>query len=154
MDTLSVHTDGAAATERFGEWLGARLPAGCCVVISGPLGAGKTTLVRGVCRGLDVTDEVTSPTFILCEVFAGRHQVAHVDLYRLEHESEIEALGVFDMVGNTVILAEWGERSPGLLDEADVVITLAAGAEDARTITLDCRGSALAGELTGVESWK
>ena len=149
---LSVRVATAADTERFGEWFGTRIPDGCCVVISGPLGAGKTTLVRGICRGLGVLDPVTSPTYILCDIFQGRCEVAHVDLYRLEHESEIEALGVFDMVGTAVILAEWGERSPGLLEESDVVIHLDPTPGRARNITLKCK-AVVAESLEGIDEW-
>lgn len=98
---------------------------GACVSLVGPLGAGKTVLAGGICRGLGVVDEVLSPTFILYEEFSGRLPVIHVDLYRLEHESEIAELGVFDAIGGgKVILVEWGDRSERLFRESDVVISL------------------------------
>jgi len=111
----AVHTHSDDETERFGAALGERIAHGLVISIAGPLGAGKTVLVRGLCRGLGVADGVLSPTFILLETFDGRLPVAHVDLYRLEHEREVEDIGVFDMIGgDVVLLAEWGERSPAL----------------------------------------
>ena len=110
-----------------------------CVTLIGPLGAGKTILVAGVCRGLGVTGEVLSPTFVLYEQFNGRLPVAHVDLYRLDHESEIEELGVFESLGGAmVILAEWGDRSETLSAEADAAIELVAVSESERRIEVSC----------------
>ncbi|MCI0450784.1 MAG: tRNA (adenosine(37)-N6)-threonylcarbamoyltransferase complex ATPase subunit type 1 TsaE [Candidatus Latescibacteria bacterium] len=131
----TVRTTDAAETERFGAALGERIRRGACVCLTGPLGAGKTVFVKGLCRGLGAVDPVTSPTFILMESFAGRLPIVHVDLYRLEHEREVEDIGVFDMVdGETVVIAEWGERSPALLEEADLEIRIEPGEGTARTI--------------------
>jgi len=132
-ERFSVRTSTPEETERFGAALGARVSGGLCLALVGPLGAGKTTLVRGLCRGLGVDEEILSPTFILYEAFSGRHPVVHVDLYRLTHESELEALGVFDLPGgDTVLLAEWGERSESLMAGADAVVEIHAegGARD------------------------
>lgn len=129
--TLSFTTDSASATAGFGEALGAAIRAGVCISLVGALGAGKTVLAGGICRGLDVFEDVLSPTFILYEEFDGRLPVIHIDLYRLRHEWEIEELGVFDAVGgDKVILAEWGDRSETLMSYADVVIELSSPAQD------------------------
>jgi len=113
------------ATESLGAALGRRITRGGCVALVGPLGAGKTVFVRGACRGLGVDEDVLSPTFILLEEFEGRLPVAHLDLYRLEHESEIEQLGVFDLLdGNTVVLVEWADRSELLMADADIVVEI------------------------------
>lgn len=136
-ESFSVRTSSPEETERFGAALGARLQAGVCLALVGALGVGKTTLARGVCRALGVGEEIISPTFILYEVFAGRHPVVHVDLYRLEHEAELEALGVFDLPGgDAVLLAEWGDRSEALLERADVVVEIGATGGEGREITV------------------
>ncbi len=133
----ALRTESDVETERFGAALGERIRRGLSVCLSGPLGAGKTVLVRGICRGLGVTGTIVSPTFILVEMLSGRLEIAHIDLYRLEHERDLEEIGVFDMQGeDTVVLAEWGERSPSLLAAADVEIRIATGGEDVRTITV------------------
>jgi len=132
----TVHTASAAETARFGHELAGCLHEGVCVSLVGPLGAGKTVLVGGLCRGLGIDETVVSPTFILLETFEGRVPVVHVDLYRLEHERELEELGVFDFLANgAVLLAEWGDRSPRLHEMADVEIRI-EGSGDERNISV------------------
>jgi tRNA threonylcarbamoyladenosine biosynthesis protein TsaE len=79
-----LETGSAADTEAAGAELARRLEPGDVVLVSGDLGAGKTTFVRGACRALGVAGPVTSPTFTIGQVYAGRAEVAHLDLYRLE----------------------------------------------------------------------
>lgn len=79
-----TRTHSAAETEAAGESLAAGLEPGDVVVVSGEMGAGKTTLIRGACRGLGVTEAVTSPTFTIGQTYAGRVPVSHLDLYRLD----------------------------------------------------------------------
>ncbi|HXV12850.1 MAG TPA: tRNA (adenosine(37)-N6)-threonylcarbamoyltransferase complex ATPase subunit type 1 TsaE [Candidatus Krumholzibacteria bacterium] len=148
----TVRTNDAAETERFGAALGACIHRGAGVCLTGPLGAGKTVLVRGLCRGLGAVEPVTSPTFILMESFAGRLPIVHIDLYRLEHEREVEDIGVFDMLdGETVVIAEWGERSPALLEECDLEIRIEPGEGTTRTIHVHATPD-FARELEGL-SW-
>jgi tRNA threonylcarbamoyladenosine biosynthesis protein TsaE len=79
-----------------------------------------------------------SPTFVLFEEYRGRMSVVHLDLYRLEHEREIEELGVFDRLGDdTVVLVEWGDRSPRLLDESDVVVSIEMTGDTGRRIVVE-----------------
>jgi len=154
MDRFRISTSSAAQTERFGEALGQRLTSGLCAALVGPLGSGKTVLVRGVCRGLGVADDVTSPTFILCEPFEGRLPVVHVDLYRLEREDELEALGLFDMLdGATVLLVEWANRSDAMMASADVLVEISGGDTDTeRHIDVSYR-PALGAVMKGLERW-
>ncbi len=134
----------ADATVRLGERLGEALRGGVTVALVGPLGAGKTTFAQGVCRGLGVRDAVTSPTFVLEERYSGRLPVIHADLYRLEYESEVEELGLYDRLGgSTVVLVEWADRAPELLRRADVVVRIEeAGGGDAREIVLEATEAA------------
>ena len=137
--TFSFETASAEETLRFGEVLGGRIEVGMFVSLVGPLGVGKTVLAEGICKGLGVYEQVISPTFMLCEEFAGRLPVVHVDLYRLGHESEIAELGVFDMIGSgKVVLAEWGNRSDLLLTHSDAVISLRYVSGDQRRIDVAC----------------
>jgi tRNA threonylcarbamoyladenosine biosynthesis protein TsaE len=132
-------TNSAAESVRLGEAIGRRIERGVCLSIVGPLGAGKTVLVGGVCRGLGVTEEVLSPTFVLLEQFSGRLPVAHVDLYRLEHEREIEELGVFDLLGgDSVILAEWADRSETLAEQSDAVVEIVPVSASERRVEVAC----------------
>lgn len=97
------------------------------VTLSGDLGAGKTTLVRAICSGFGVTDEVTSPTFaIVHEYRGGRAPVLHVDLYRLRDAAELAQLGWDELLSrHALVLIEWPERAGGQLPPSHVPITLA-----------------------------
>jgi tRNA threonylcarbamoyladenosine biosynthesis protein TsaE len=156
--TLKFKTRSVDETVRFGESFGAAIRSGVCISLVGTLGAGKTTLAGAICRGLGVTETVLSPTFILFEEFEGRLPVVHIDLYRLEYESEIEELGVFDTIGRgRVILAEWGDRSELLLGLSEIVVEMYSplpkpenGSE--RQLDIRCTAQA-AGIFTGAEKW-
>jgi tRNA threonylcarbamoyladenosine biosynthesis protein TsaE len=103
-------TTSAAETEEAGRQLGERLRAGDVVLLTGELGAGKTTFVRGVARGAGSSAPVASPTFQLVRVYAGRVQLAHVDLYRIEHTAELGDLGLDELADQGAIVIEWGGR--------------------------------------------
>jgi tRNA threonylcarbamoyladenosine biosynthesis protein TsaE len=103
-------TRSAAETEAVGEELAPLLAAGDLLLLAGELGAGKTTFVRGLARGLGVTAAVQSPTFQLVRVYPGRVQLAHVDLYRLESGAELTDLGLDELLDQGVVAVEWGDR--------------------------------------------
>jgi len=134
-------TASEQATAELGAAIGRRIDTGLCLSLVGSLGTGKSVLVRGICRGLGVGEEVLSPTFVLFEEYRGRIPVVHLDLYRLEHEREIEELGVFDRLDNeTVLLVEWGDRSPRLFDESGVVVSIEMTGDTGRRIVLEYAG--------------
>ena len=98
-------------TVALGRQLAERARAGDVIALSGPLGVGKTTLVRGFLAGLGHSDEVPSPSFALVQPYDALDPPAwHVDLYRLEDRSELEELGL-DAAGDAILLVEWPERA-------------------------------------------
>jgi len=104
-------TASAAETEALGERLGAGLQPGDVVLVSGEVGAGKTTLIRGACRALGVTDRVTSPTFTIGQRYAGRVPVSHLDLYRLDDIGAEDPALLEDYIdGDSVAFVEWPHR--------------------------------------------
>jgi tRNA threonylcarbamoyladenosine biosynthesis protein TsaE len=103
-------THSPVETEAFGERFGKRLRVGDMVLLTGELGAGKTTLVRGVARGMGSSAPVASPTFQLVRVYSGRVQLAHVDLYRVESSSEFVELGLEELLDQGAVVVEWGDR--------------------------------------------
>jgi len=105
-----VVTSSVAETEAAGERLGKRLKAGDLVLLTGELGAGKTTFVRGVARGTASESPVASPTFQLVRVYPGRVQLAHIDLYRIETPSELGDLGLDELLDQGAVVVEWGDR--------------------------------------------
>ena len=124
-----------AETIALGERLAAKLPRGVVLLI-GNLGAGKTTLAKGIAYGLGAAlpDDVSSPTFTLIHEY-GHGLVYHVDLYRLEEPREIEGLGLEDMIDSgALVLIEWGERFPELFPTPRTEIHLRALPDDTREI--------------------
>jgi len=103
-------TESPAETERAGSLLGERLRPGDVVLLTGELGAGKTTFVRGVARGTGSKADVASPTFQLVRIYPGRVQLAHVDLYRVENLAELRDLGLEELAAQGAVVVEWGER--------------------------------------------
>src|SRR5215213_3518956 len=114
------------------------------VVLTGDLGAGKTTLVQGIARGLGATEHVASPTFTLVrEYTSGRVPLAHVDLYRLDREQDVIDLALDELGGGEgVLLVEWGDPVAGLLAEDRLRIELTADDADVRTIAVSTVGEA------------
>jgi tRNA threonylcarbamoyladenosine biosynthesis protein TsaE len=115
----------AQATESLGARL-ARVVTPGILYLNGELGAGKTTLARGLLRGLGHTDKVRSPTYTLVEPYALEScRVYHLDLYRLADPEELEWLGLRDMLADAaLLLVEWPERGSGCLPPADLTIDL------------------------------
>ncbi len=106
-------TESAAQTEAAGERLARCLGRGDLVLLEGELGAGKTTLVRGLARGMGCRGEVMSPTFQLVRIYPGPVPLAHVDLYRVERTSELCELGLEDLLEDGAAVVEWGDRLEG-----------------------------------------
>ena len=119
-----------AVTERelvqWGERFGRAARPPLVVAIAGELGAGKTTLVRAICRGYGVRDDVTSPTYALVHEYRGaRGPVYHLDLYRLGSAGELTNIGGNDIISsNALVLVEWPERAGDLLPATTVPIEL------------------------------
>lgn len=153
MAVVVIRTDSAEATVRLGEELGKRLRGGDVVALFGNLGAGKTTLVKGIARGMGVASEARSPTFTLIHEHAGEPPLYHIDLYRLAGEQEAEALGVEEyLYGEGVTVVEWADRMPNLLPDERLDIELRLTDECGRELTLSCgndRIRAIVEELTG-----
>jgi tRNA threonylcarbamoyladenosine biosynthesis protein TsaE len=131
-------TASEAATIALGVRLARELPASGVVLLIGNLGAGKTTLAKGIVsgRGAAAADEVSSPTFTLIHEY-GEGRVYHVDLYRLDEEREVATLGleeIFERQG--LVLIEWGERFPRLLPARRTEIRIRLLADDEREIAV------------------
>lgn len=131
--SLELELPNRRSTKKLAQALAATLGAGDLVVLSGPLGAGKTFLVRALLHalGLPAGEPVTSPTFALVNEYALGIPVVHADLYRLDDDADVEELGLRDVRRRgATLLVEWGERFVDTLggDALVVTITLAAGA--------------------------
>ena len=110
-------------TQALGRRLSAFLTAGDTVCLWGDLGAGKTCLVQGICQGLGVNEAVVSPSFTLVNEYTGACPVAHLDVYRLKGDGDLEQLGFDDLFdGTRIVLIEWPDRASGALpiDRLDI----------------------------------
>lgn len=144
---VALRTSTPAATRDVGEAVAPLLRPRDAVVLTGELGAGKTTFVQGVARGLGVDDQVVSPTFTLVREYEGRLGVAHVDVYRLQRMQDVVDLGLEELGdGEDVLLVEWGDVVEELLPRDRLRVELTTDdlhGDDARRIV-----------VTGVgESW-
>lgn len=137
MEKYRVLSDSAGATAALGEAVGSRLTGGEVILLSGPLGAGKTTLTQGIARGLGVTRRVQSPSFVLERVHRGRLTLRHLDFYRLTPE-EVDDAGFFsEQDESTVTVVEWAERAEEI-PAADLRIDVeyVPGRQESRAISL------------------
>lgn len=135
LDSLTV-TQGELEAIAFR--LARTLLPGDLVLLYGPLGAGKTTFVRAVARGLDVTDPVRSPSFTIANIYSGRMTVQHLDLYRLDDIGDDDAVALEEYVGaDAVTLVEWPEAGLGRLGPATWIVRLEHRTPERRTLTLE-----------------
>ena len=123
---IQHHLASPQATERLGACLADTVQASCCIYLSGELGAGKTTLVRGFLHRWGYEGKVKSPTYTLVEPYSiAGWEVWHCDLYRLNDPEELAFLGIRDFMNeHTVLLIEWPERGAALLPKPDLRLLL------------------------------
>jgi tRNA threonylcarbamoyladenosine biosynthesis protein TsaE len=124
-------------TERIGAQLAERLSVGDVVTVSGELGSGKTTFIRGACRALGVAGPVTSPTFTVGHRFPANPDVSHLDLYRFVGVSAAEWGDLEPYFDDAICFVEWPEAAAGVLPRVRASVTLAHANGDRRTITVD-----------------
>lgn len=141
--TARRSTRSPAATFALGERLGRLLRSGDVVALIGDLGAGKTQLIRGACRGARVPqEEVASPSFAIVASYHGRIPMHHADFYRIGDEDELYATGFFDLVGDDgALLVEWADRVPGALPEERLEIRMAHHPRSASVRRLEITGT-------------
>ena len=138
--TREITTKSAEETITFGRTLAELLAPPKLVLLRGDLGAGKTTLVKGIAAAFEAAaeEDVTSPTFTLVHEYRGpKANLFHIDLYRVDTSRELETLGLDDLRdGNSVLLIEWGEKFPRFLRERDMEISLERDGESGRRIRI------------------
>lgn len=134
LSSWACSSSSAAQTEAAGARLAAGLAPGDVVLVSGELGAGKTTFVRGACRALGVTAAVTSPTFTIGQLYAGRPDVAHLDLYRLE-SAEPGLLEDY-LTPDRIAFLEWPELAEPVLETVTARVRIDHAGGDERRISV------------------
>lgn len=129
-----------AHTHELGRRLGRLVQAGDCLALFGPLGAGKTCLVRGVAEGMGVDGRVSSPSFVIMRAHPGPVWLYHADAYRLADAEELVDAGLDEWLENGVVALEWAERADGVLPDGALLIEMAYS-EDGRRIRITARDS-------------
>ncbi|RRA48882.1 tRNA (adenosine(37)-N6)-threonylcarbamoyltransferase complex ATPase subunit type 1 TsaE [Acidipila sp. EB88] len=145
--TMEFHTENAAETIRAGAELLKTLQPPVLMILTGTLGAGKTTLVKGIADALGAAepDEVTSPTFTLMHEYEGSLNgkpvsLYHLDLYRLESERQVEQLGIDELLeDDAIVLVEWGEKFASIQRRAAGEIVMESEGGDGRKISVKLR---------------
>ena len=136
-------THSAEETIAYGRNLAAELSPPLIVLLRGDLGAGKTTLVKGIAEGFQAAraEDVTSPTFTLVHEYrSARAILYHIDLYRIETQREFDTLALDDLLApDSILLIEWGEKFPRLQRDRDIEISLERVGETGRRIQLTGR---------------
>ncbi len=138
MTTREITTHSAEETIAFGRSLKPLLAPPKLVLLRGDLGAGKTTLIKGIAAAFDAASEedVTSPTFTLVHEYRGpMANLYHIDLYRVDTPRQLETLGLDDLIAeDSILLIEWGEKFPRFVHDRDVEISLERVDEGERRI--------------------
>ena len=140
---MEVVTASPAETEELAGRLASMLEPGDLVTVSGELGSGKTTFVRGACRALGVTAPVTSPTYTIGHRYEGDPDVSHLDLYRFGGVSQAEWAELEPYFEDAIAFVEWPEAAGAGLPEVRVAVTLAHVDPEHRRIRLDAADAAL-----------
>ena len=135
---MIVKTNSEAETEALGERLAKCLRAGAVVALYGDLGAGKTAFVRGMARGLDIRESVSSPTFTIVNEYPGDPSLFHFDMYRLKNAEELYGIGWEDYLDrNGICVTEWSERIEEALPEDAVRVTISRLSDSERSIRVE-----------------
>lgn len=142
MVVFKFETLSAQETQDVASKLASKLKGGEAIGLSGDLGAGKTTFVKGLAKALGIKATVLSPTFLLLKAYSlKRHrikQLVHVDTYRLDHVRDLREIGLFDFIGHkdSIVLVEWAEKIKKHLPKNTVWVKIKIAGGDRRQITI------------------
>jgi tRNA threonylcarbamoyladenosine biosynthesis protein TsaE len=141
-DAFEFFSRSAEQTQRLGMRLGSLVKPGDLICLSGDLGSGKTTLVQGIARGWGSVDQVTSPTFVLVNVYrrSDGMQMNHLDAYRLENAAEGEELDIDELLDEKPLMVEWPEHIKPALPDDCLLIKMTWMADEQRGMVITAKG--------------
>lgn len=136
-----VKTRSAKETEILGEKLAKILKGNEIIALYGDLGAGKTHFTKGLCKGLDIYDGVSSPTFSMVNEYNGKYKIYHFDMYRIKSFDDLYSIGFFDYIDNGILVIEWSENIDSILPENTIKIRFEYSKNtNERVITFESEG--------------
>lgn len=131
---IKLYSHNVTETEKIGERLAKKLKGNEVIAFFGGLGMGKTAFTRGLAKGLDAFDCVSSPTFAIVNQYKGKFDIFHFDMYRITSWEDLYSTGFFDYIGNGILVIEWSENIEGALPDDCVRITISRGENDNQRI--------------------
>lgn len=135
---ITFTTTSAEETVELGKKIGSFLKKGDIIAMQGTLGAGKTTITKGIAQALGINETITSPTFCLISEYEGKMPLYHMDVYRLDSAEDFANLGTEDMLyGEGVSIIEWSEKIMEELPHKTIILKLEPHDDGARTITIE-----------------
>lgn len=138
---LAFNSSEPAETLSLGERLGKAAAPGDVILLIGNLGAGKTCFTQGIAKGLEITQQVQSPTFVLAREMLGRLPLYHLDLYRLEDITEVSDLGIDDyLYGSGVTVIEWADKGLELMPDDNLTVHFETTGENSRRLRFCANG--------------
>ena len=124
---FEVISESLENTEYIGNAIAKKLSGTEVIALFGELGAGKTALTRGICQGLDVKDNICSPTFAIVNEYRGKYKIYHFDMYRVQSMDDLSSTGYFDYINTGVLIIEWSENIKEVLPDTAIKITIKYG---------------------------
>ena len=141
MKSAVIETESPEETRELGRVIGESVKPGDVILLEGKLGAGKTCLTQGIALGLDIDDDILSPTFVIMREFYGRMPLYHMDLYRLDNIEESMDLGLDDyLYGKGVCVLEWAEKAISILPRNFLLIRITYLSDSGRAFWLEPNG--------------
>lgn len=135
---LTFFTHSADETTALGYKIGKKLKKGDIIAMQGTLAAGKTTITKGIAQALDISEEITSPTFCLISEYYGKMPLYHMDVYRLDGTEDFINLGVDDMLyGDGVCIIEWSEKIMDELPKNTIILRISTENDNSRKIEIE-----------------
>lgn len=133
---MKINTYSTEETESLGEKFSKKLKGNEVIALYGELGAGKTHFTKGICKGLNVYDDISSPTFSIVNEYNGKYKIFHFDMYRIKTFDDLYSIGFFDYIENGILIIEWSENIEDILPENTIKIKIGYSEnKDERIIT-------------------
>ena len=135
---IEIISESLEKTENIGKAIASKLSGTEIIALFGELGAGKTALTRGICQGLNIKDNVCSPTFAIVNEYSGKYKVYHFDMYRVKGIDDLSSTGYFDFLTTGILIIEWSENIKEWLADDGIKVTIKySGVENERMLIFE-----------------